>query len=208
MINIGLAYEVVHRSCDFLEQRLRYLLLDVGIVIIRGDKDAFLWNRIVDIRDKSILLYEDVLEKWYTDEEERNKRLSYLVSFSVFNIFTQRSRFFYKLNEIYKHDKLWLGSLRQRDLVLFLNKINSLSVMKTDEVIDRLWLWLPWLVDDWIVRKGRRDERVFSQRIKNLKARGIIDELFSDAYAGLILGDVGANLDLVRQVMHKIFVLR
>ncbi len=184
-------YRVVKKILDenyALVARIASLpfLKNVPLSIKAGIQEARAESIEAETDNGRIILYKDIFEKLYG---RGNKRaLIQTISHEFWHLFSARFRFYHKLEQVYL-GRMNLGQLQQRDVRDFIKRINSMSKEKIEKCIKEFQKTTPCWTDKYILEQAGYDSsKPFIARIRHFKFRGVVEDMFAEAYACFLSG--------------------
>jgi hypothetical protein len=145
-----------------------------------------------------ILIYEDVFEKLYPGNSVQS--IAQTVSHEFWHLFAVRFQFYNKLEKIYTEKIKPINKLNKEVIENFLNFLNGLDDDGVEVIIGNFNRAVPCWTEEYIHEQAWYDsKKKFFNRIDHFELRGLIDEMFAEAYAGKVIGVNSATV-------HKMFV--
>lgn len=158
----------------------------VRFIIKSGVKEASAESIEAETDSGRIIIYRDIFERLYG--KKNNRMLCQSVSHEFWHLFSARFRFYHKLEQVYLGLKE-LNNLRQRDVKNFIKKINSMGVREIEKSIREFQETVPCWTDIYIHEQAVYDsKKPFIARIRHFEFRGVVEDMFAEAYAGFISG--------------------
>jgi hypothetical protein len=134
-------------------------------------------------RAMEIIIYKNVIDT------DKDSCLAQTISHEFWHIFTARFKFYHRLEQIYSGKIKGINKLTRNSLVEFLEYFNNMNTEEIDRLISSIQEEVPCWTDAYILDMARTDSRKkFIRRIKHFKARGIVEDMFADAYAEIVSG--------------------
>jgi len=160
---------------------------NIQVSVVRGDQQALEENIEAETKGKSnILIYEDVFEKLYP--ESPLEALAQTISHEFWHIFSARYKFYHRLEKVYSGN-LVIQKLTQKDVMDFVDRLNSLSEKEVNEIIKGFRSIVSCWTDEYIREQARYDsKKKFFKRIEHFELRGLVEEMFAEKYAEIISG--------------------
>ncbi len=187
MINISVANKVLLDNYNFIQSLSAYFNMtrNIEIVVVRGDKTALKEEIEAEVKGKNILIYEDVFEKMYG--ENNLQSIAQTISHEFWHIFSARFKFYSKLEKIYLGEIPKINKLDKNIIIKFLDFLNNLNEEEVKEIINKLREKISCWTDDYIESQAWYDrKKKFINRIDNFYLSGVLEEMFAESYAELV----------------------
>jgi hypothetical protein len=193
MIDLNDANEILNKNYQFIKKLSMYIEItpNIKIKIKRNDKRA--WDEMIEAETKrnTIIIYKDVIEFKnfpYKDREELEQII--IISHEFWHIFAARFKFYNKLEKIFTEQSPPINKLEKSIIEKFLIYLNEMSIKKIDVLLTIYSMYGRWNKKYLYELAKYNSKKPFLARIKgfNFELRGLIGEMFAEAYASLLLG--------------------